>query len=578
MALRLSTTHTRPIWRAPEPLPAGFDGGALYAHPLIGELLYRRGLRTNDEIRDFLATRMSVAPDPHELPNLAEAIARVGQAIDRGETVGIFGDYDADGVTSTALLTIALRSALGLERVLVELPERAEGYGLNRRGIDAIAAGGASLLLVVDTGSSDQAGVDYARAKGLDVVILDHHRMQGPGPDGAITVSPQLREDSTYHELTAVGVAYLLVSALASHGYDVHDRGHDEVGFLDLVALGTVADVAPLTGPNRALVRGGLDGIRAGHRPGVRALLDASRVKQERVTATDIAFRLAPRLNAAGRMDSPRLALDLLLAERPRRVTELVQRLEELNHRRRVETERISQEALALATAQPGWPAQPVLMIAGQGWTSGVLGAVASKLVEELGRPVLLFNRINGTLHGSARSVAGLNIVDALQAVTPLLTRFGGHSMAAGLSLPAENLPALRAGLEAEIDALGLELPAPKTILLDAELQPEQIALDTARALHVLEPCGQGNATPCFLIRDAQVVQYTRMGHDQSHLKVTVRAGRAQAEAVFFGAGDRSAELLRHREIDIAGALEINRWNGRERLQILGADFRPVQP
>lgn len=577
MALHLATTQPRAIWRQPEPLPAGLDPAALHPHPVVGELLYRRGVRTEAEIRDFLASGARVAPDPHELPNLAAAVARVGQAIERGETVGIFGDYDADGVTSTALLTIALRSALGPDRVLTELPERAEGYGLNRRGIDAIASGGATLLVVVDTGSSDPEGVAYARSRGLDVVILDHHRMQGPGPDGAVTVSPQLRDDGIYHELTAVGVAYLLVSALASQGYDVHDRDRDEIGFLDLVALGTVADVAPLIGPNRTLVRGGLTGIRAGHRPGVRALLDSARVTQEGVTATDIAFRLAPRLNAAGRMDSPRIALDLLLAERPRQITELAQKLSDLNQRRKVETERISREALELATAQPGWQGHPLLVLAGEGWTSGVLGAVASKLVDELGRPVVLFNRVNETLHGSARSVEGLNLVDALQSVEPLLSRYGGHSMAAGLSLPAGNLAAVREGLEAEIAARGLDLPAPKTITLDAELAPRQITLDTARALRVLEPCGKANETPCFLIRDAQVVQYTRMGFDQSHLKVTIRAGRMQTEAVFFGAGDRSGELLRHRTVDIAGKLEINHWNGRERLQILGDDFRPAQ-
>lgn len=570
--------HTRPIWRGPEPLPASFDPGALHAHPVVGELLYRRGLRTQAEIDEFLCAGSHVAPDPHQLPNLAEAANRVGLAIERGETVGIFGDYDVDGVTSTALLTIALRSALGPRRVLTELPERVEGYGLNQRGIDAIAAGGATLLLVVDTGSSDPVGVDYAGQRGLDVVVLDHHRMPGPAPDGAITVSPQLREDGTYHELTAVGVAYLLVSALASRGYDVHDRERNEVDFLDLVALGTVADVAPLIGPNRSLVRAGLAGIRAGHRPGVRALLDSARVKPERVTATDIAYRLAPRLNAAGRMDSPRIALDLLLSERPRQATELTVLLEQLNQRRRIETQRISREALDQARAQPGWEAQPLLVLAGEDWTSGVLGAVASKLAEQLGRLVVLFQESNGVLHGSARSVEGLNIVTALERVAPLLSRYGGHAMAAGLTLPVENLAPVRAGLEAEIDALGLALPAPKTIALDAELRPSHITVDTARALRVLEPCGKANEAPVFLIRDAQVVQYTRMGFDQSHLKVTVRAGNTQTEAVFFGAGDRSAELLRHLTIDIAGKLEINRWNGRERLQILGDDFRPAQP
>ncbi|MBA2248386.1 MAG: DHH family phosphoesterase, partial [Chloroflexia bacterium] len=311
--------HVPPSWIDPEPIPTGSDTGSWHSDPLIGELLYRRAIRDRNSAADFLDARRRAAPDHLRLPNIERAIARIGESVTQGQRIGIFGDYDADGVTSTALLTLALRSIAGEHMVVPALLERADGYGLNVRAIAAMAAAGVKLLIAVDCGSSDHEQAAFAIASGMDLIVLDHHRMADDGPEGAITVSPQLATDTYLNDLAAVGIVYLLVSGLAQAGYPVSD-GHDdgEAGFLDLVAMGTVADVASLRGVNRALVR---DGLRAmdcsGTRPGVRALLRVAGVAPEVVTAEDIAFRIGPRINAAGRIDSPCLAFDLLMASDP---------------------------------------------------------------------------------------------------------------------------------------------------------------------------------------------------------------------------------------------------------------------
>ncbi len=564
----------RPIWQEPAALPDDVILEEIHPDPLLALLLYCRGIRDAAAAADFLSIRPRVSPDPFGVPNMEAATARVGAAIERGERIGIFGDYDADGITSAALLVVALRAALGVDRVAVTLPERSEGYGLNQRGIDELHAGGATLLIAVDCGSSDHEAVAAARALGMDVVVLDHHRMRDGGPEGAITVSPQLRGDGHCHELTAVGVAFLLISALAREGHPV--AVEDERSLLDLVALGTVADVASLAGCNRPLVRDGLTALQRTTRPGLRALFERAELDAARITTEDIGFRLAPRLNAAGRMASPTLALDLLLTRDARTAATLATEIERLNGQRKALAERMTREALARVTDLPNWERRPVLVLEGRDWEPGVLGAVASRLVEQLGRPVLMVQGDGECVHGSARSVPGLDMAAAFADLDSLLIRHGGHSLAAGVSLARQNLPALEAGLVDIVDRLGLDLPAPKTIAIDADLPPDRLTLATAHALRALEPCGTGNETPVFRVRGAEVLRYTAMGADRRHLRITFRTDRTQAEAICWGAAHRSRELLHTRTIDLAGTLGVNRWNGNERVQFIAEDFRPA--
>jgi len=570
-------THTPPVWVEPEPIPPAVDLPSLASHALIATLLYRRGVRDAASAKAFLDGRRRHAPDHLGLPNIVPAIDRIGAAIERGERIGVFGDYDVDGITSTAMLVQALRSASGgtEDAVIAALPERTDGYGMSRHAIDTLAGAGVTLLIAVDCGSSDHDHVAYANGLGMDVVILDHHHMADAGPVGAITVSPQLDSSGRYHELTTAGIVYLVISALAQAGYDV--AGHHAEGesaFLDLVALGTVADVAPLTGANRTLVRDGLSVLQRTTRPGLDALMRVAEVDRNAVRATAIAFRLAPRLNAAGRMASPRLAFDLLMATDPRETEQIATELNKLNHTRRIKTDEILANATLMITRTPAWQTRPVFLIADAHWESGLLGPVASRLVDTFRRPVFVFRNDDGILHGSGRSVAGFNLVDALEGASPLLTRFGGHSMAAGAALEEPNRQALQAHLERAVAASGLTIPAPATLAIDADLAADDLDPRTIRLIDCLEPFGRGNEVPRFRLRDVEVLRYSSMGRENSHLKVLIQMGGRQIEVVGWGAAWRSRELVRLRRIDVVGRLDLNHWNGRERLQMLLEDFR----
>jgi single-stranded-DNA-specific exonuclease len=507
------------------------------------------------------------------------AVERIVRAVNSTERIAIFGDYDVDGITSTALLTRALRAATGnADRVVTRLPMRREGYGLNQTAIDEFVDAGASLLITVDCASTDDFNVGYAISRGLDVIVVDHHHMNGPGPAGAIVLSPYLSMDGPYRELAAVGVTYLLVAALAQHGCRVDGaNGDPETSLLDLVALGTIGDVSPLIGVNRALVRDGLKQIQLKQRPGLVALIRKAGLDPTALTADRIAFKVTPRINAAGRMGDPHLALDLLLTDDVLSASMLAEEIERLNTERREVSSLIADEAEDLILSQPGWENRHLLIAAGQGWSAGVLGIAANRLVNRFGRPVLVLADDGDLSKGSARSVPGFDIVEALGRCGDLLSAWGGHSQAAGLTVPSEHLDALRDALDAQLADSGLELPVPPTIRLDAELPAERMNLDTARLIQKLQPFGTANEQPIFLIRNVQVRKYDAVGQDRSHLRLDIATARSSVKAIAFGAASRSRELIQSRNLDLAASLNIDQWNGQTRLDLEVKDFRPAE-
>ncbi|MGI8643203.1 MAG: DHH family phosphoesterase, partial [Thermomicrobiales bacterium] len=341
------------VWHEPVVVPSA--AMSLHRDGLLSTLLYQRGMRDASDVARFLLRHPSAAPDPFHVPGMEEAVERVGQAIQAREKIGIFGDYDVDGMTSTALLVHALQGA-GALALKTRLPTRAEGYGLNQQAIDEFVDDGTRLLIAVDCASTDHHHVAYALSRGLDVVILDHHQMPDgdAGPTGAITVSAQRLADpaAPARDLVAVGLAYLLASALAQEGYPLAD-GSPETDLQDLVALGTIADVAPLGGINRPLVRDGIEVLQKRPRPGILALCRVSDVLPANVDAEAVSFRLAPRLNSAGRMADPALALDLLLADDDKAANRLAAELDALNSNRRIETDRLTGEAEELLIRDP---------------------------------------------------------------------------------------------------------------------------------------------------------------------------------------------------------------------------------
>jgi len=568
-------TREHPTWIPPEPIPEDVDLTTLHPHRLIASLLWRRGIRTPEEATDFLTPQEPSTLDPYRLPHMAEAVARVADAISNGEHIGIFGDYDADGITATALLYRALVSAAGADRVTAFVPERGDGYGVSERGVREIAAAGAAVMIAADCGSNDHEAVALARGLGMDVVILDHHRIAGDTPDRAITVSPHLHPDRVYGELTGVGVAYLLVRALAADGFRIAGLDNDDDRrMLDLVALGTVTDVGALRGANRILVRAGLDMLRRTERPGLQAMFRHGDFDPAKLTADRISFGLGPRLNAAGRIASPTTALKLLLAADDASANDLARELERYNHTRRLRHDQMLREAVEQIASTPGWQTQPFVILHHPAWESGLVGPIASKVVEHLGRPAIVMREEDGVLHGSGRSVRGVDLVDLLNDAGSLLGRYGGHAGAAGVTLPLDNLDRFRQTIEDGIRRRGYALPQPPALKLDAWLPEVAQRLEVARVLECMQPFGHDNAEPTFGVTNAFLIKYSVMGKEKNHLKLHIGTGQREMEAILWGGAGRSPELVGARRVDLAGRLGINAFNGHERLQLILTEFR----
>ncbi len=572
-----SESASRPVWIEPDPLPGG--GPWLHDDPLLSAILARR-LANPADAAEFLDASERPAPDPHLLPGMTEAVSRISDALRRGEQIGLFGDYDTDGVTSSALLTHALRAASGgAQPVAVRLPLREEGYGLSVVGVEDLAADGATVLLAVDCGSRDHAAVARARELGLDVVILDHHRLVETPPEGAIVASAQLRDDAPYRSVSAAGLAYLLATALAQAGFDVgNGPGEEPTGLLDLAMIGLVGDVSSLTGVNRALVRDGLRQFGQNPRPGLRALCDVAGTDPARMTSEGIAFQISPRLNAPGRLGDPVAAYELLITWDSRRAARLAEEAERANQKRKVLLDRVLRDVEATLAARPALLERRVLVVAGEGWESGIVGLAASKLADRYDRPAVVLTLFGTTAHGSARSVPGFDVTGALSAVSGLLLRHGGHERAAGLALETGRLRDLEDALEEAIRTSDAPLPGPPRLVIEADLEPERLRLDTAKLLQSLGPFGEGNPAPLLRVSRLPIRGYTAMGREKQHLKVLTSGPGGLVDAILWSGASRSQELVGARNVDIVGTLETNVWNGSQRVQMLLADFRRSDP
>jgi single-stranded-DNA-specific exonuclease len=561
------------VWVEPVPLR---DGLPLFHHdPLIHAILARR-LADVSEVADFLDADERSAPDPHLLPGMTEAAERIARALHRGEPIGVFGDYDTDGVTSSALLTLALRAASGgMQPVAVRLPRRREGYGLSETGVEDLAAAGARLLVAVDCGSKDHAAVERARELGIDVVVLDHHRITDPPPAHAIVASAQLRDDAPYKTVSAAGVAYLLATALARDGFDTGGGvGEEPTGLLDLAMIGLVGDVSSLSGVNRALVRDGLRRLRQDPRPGLRALCESAGMDARTLTSTEIAFQISPRLNAPGRLDDPRPAYELLVTRDWRQAERLAEQAEQANQRRKLLQDRILREIDGELDANPSKLDRRVLVFAGSGWEPGIVGLAASKLAERFDRPVIVLTVSDGVAYGSARSVPGFDITGALSTTESLLIRHGGHERAAGLALLTSNVENLDEALQAAIAASAAIPPGPPRLTIDADLEPARLKIDVARLIQTLGPFGEGNPVPMLRVLRVPIRGYTAMGREKQHLKILTAGQAGPVEAIMWSAASRSHELVGARHVDLVGVLETNVWNDVSRVQMRLSDFR----
>ncbi len=493
-----------------------------------------------------------------------------------GEAIGIFGDYDTDGVTSAALLTLALRAASGgAQPVCVRLPRRSEGYGLSHTGVDELATFGIRLLIAVDCGSNDLDAVARARQHGMDVVVLDHHRITEDPPEGAFIASPQLSAESPFRIVSAAGIAYLMATALAQQGFDVgNGPGEEPTALLDLAMIGIVGDVSSLTGVNRPLVRDGLRKLRERPRVGVKALCDSAGIDVSTLSSTQIAFQISPRLNALGRLGDPRPAFDLLVTRDYHEAVRLADQAEAANRQRKLVQDRILRDVEDSLTADPGQLDRRVLVVAGSGWEPGIVGLAASKLVDRYQRPVVVLTVDDGIAHGSARSMPNFDIAGALSISADLLIRHGGHDQAAGLSLRETDVTAIATALHEAAERLELEPPGPPQLHIDADLEPARMRLDVARLIQGLGPFGVGNPLPLLRIKRLPLRGYSVMGRERQHLKIHTAGPAGLVDAILWNGADRSRDLVGARHVDILGHLESNVWNGNHRVQFQVIDFR----
>ena len=568
----------------PQPLLARQLASRLKISPLLAQCLLNRGFSEPTAIDNFLVPRLKDLADPFRLPNMAAAVGRLFQARDQNEPLVIFGDYDVDGVTSTALLVETLR-ALGW-RVEFYLPNRMdEGYGLSADGVEnCLEKFPVKLLLAVDCGSTAVETITRLHERGVDVIVLDHHQVSNPPPAAVALVNPQLEssfeignrksEIGNFQELCSVGLAFKLAHALVKRGREINLSGAAEFDLkplLDLVALGTIADIVPLIGENRILVSAGLEKLSSTRRPGLVALKQVAQCPPQ-LGVYEVGFQLAPRLNAAGRLETAEEALRLVLAPDLKTAMPLAQELD-LRNRERQRIERgISDEAIGIVRSKFDAQKDFVIVEGQLLWHIGVVGIVASRVLQQFYRPTFIIGGEGGTWRGSGRSIAGFDLAAALRECDDLLIRHGGHAMAAGVTIHPEQLDAFRVRLN-EIARRSLQpedLQPP--LRLDAEVGLDEISLEALAELDKLKPMGQGNPAVQFSARNLRSAkQLQRMGTDKQHVKMWVTDGAVTHEAVWWNAG---ALTVPDGKFDLTFAPQINEYNGRRTVQLKILDWR----
>lgn len=531
-------------------------------------ILVGRGMTTADQARAFLSPSLDCDwPATVSIPGMADAAERVARAVRDGERIVVFGDFDLDGISSAALALLGLREMGAVVEATV--PHRfREGYGLTPPAIERLLLMRPQLVVTVDTGVSAAGEVATLKEHGVDVVVTDHHEPGDLVPMGVPVANPKLAGAGAL-ELAGAGVALALVRAVG----ELIDRPDVWKGLTDLATLGTVADIVPLVGPNRALVFDGLARMRESARTGVAALASVSGVEVGEMAAEKIAFSLAPRLNAAGRMADPSLALDLLIETDAARAADLAVSLDEHNRLRQAAEGDLMDLALAEADRVHREGAR-VLVLAGEGWHEGVRGIVASRIVSRYGIPALLFCVEDGEAQGSGRSVAGVDLFSAVNSAADMLTRFGGHAAAVGVTLPAKDLARFTAALEAWMANVPDDAFV-RSVRIDAEVPLDGLSKSLAAELSHLEPFGFGNPRPLLGTRGVFLNARRAVGKRNEHLKFTAYDGVASIPGIMFRCPDIDSVLATESAVDLAYELEVDTWQGAERMQLLARDIRP---
>jgi single-stranded-DNA-specific exonuclease len=534
---------------------------------VLAKILVTRGIATAEEARDFMNMDESRVHNPYLLKDMDIAVERIRQAIDKEQKIIVYGDYDADGVSSTTVMLTALQD-LGAN-VSFMIPNRFKhGYGPNKELFKQAHDEGANLIITVDNGISGIEEVDYANSLGLDVIISDHHDIGETMPDALAIIHPRHPEGSyPFGELAGVGVAFKIAHALYE---DMPDH------LLEMVAIGTIADLVPLHDENRFLVKEGLEALRTTPRTAIEALCEVSGVKQRDITEETIGFMFGPRINAIGRLQDADPAVELFMTEDPAKARDLASSLDLLNKERQAIVKQISDEAINQVEARyPDGPPR-VIVVAQEGWNPGVVGIVASKLTEKYYRPsiVLCLNPEKGKAKGSARSIEGFHLYNELAANRDILPHFGGHPMAAGMTLELSNVDELRERLNKQAETSLSEEDLVPVVEIDIPVRLDEIDIATIESMRFLAPFGMGFSKPKFFFDGVKVSSIRKIGAAQNHLKMELVQNAATIDAVGFGIGSIGDELTPDVQIDVIGDLQINEWNGRKKPQLMVEDVR----
>ncbi len=569
----------RKEWKLKEKASSEFFQKFSNLPPIIAQLLHNRGFLEKQQAEEFLNPDYQQGLfDPFLFRDMEKAVARIFRALESEETICIYGDYDADAVTANAVLRQTF-IALGHQNIFSYIPDRfSEGYGVNLDALEKIKSRGASLILTVDCGTNSIDAALWCKENSVDFIITDHHEILGEEPESLALINPKNPNDKyPFQEIVGVGVAFKLAQALIftaqKKGYKNAPKAGFEKWLLDLVAIGTVADCHSLVLENRIFVKFGLKVLAKTRWQGLLSLSKTAGLDflQKSPDTYTLGFVLAPRLNAAGRLEHADIALDLLLETNPEEADQKALQLEEINRRRQDLTMRVLSEAESMADLETG---RKVLVLMGQDWPKGVVGLVAGRLAESRVKPSVVLSLENGVATGSARTVGDFDIVEALKESSKYLERFGGHKQAAGLTLKEENFPAFYKDIQMFAEKKISEADLALDFSLDAELEPEDLDVGIAEALEPFAPFGVGNPQPRFWLKNARVLDFRLVGKEGKHLQLNLEVGgEKRVPAIAFNMGF-FADSLKDGEIEAACELMRETWNGKTFLKLKIVDIK----
>lgn len=541
--------------------------------PLLAMMLDIRGITKEEDVINFLQENKDFS-DPFLMKDMDKAVERITTAVENGEKICVYGDYDADGVTSTSLLYSYLRDSLGAD-VMFYIPTRTgEGYGMNKSAVDKIHSLGVTLIITVDNGISAREEIDYANTLGIDTVITDHHMPSGAIPKAVAVVNAHQKDDkSPFKDFSGVGVAFKLVMAIEGEYADVDSLLEN---FSDIATLGTIGDIVPLVGENRTLVKNGLRHIQNSDRIGINAMKQESGIAEKEINSSNVAFTLVPRINAGGRLGSSEKSVNLLLTEDEDEAVTIADKLGMDNRER----QSIEKEILASIDEEvrrtPNIVNDKILVFAGKGWHQGVVGIVASRIKDIYDKPTIIIGiDDDGVARGSGRSVEGFSLCDAVFACSEHLTHYGGHPMAVGIGLEKEKINDFRKA----INAYCKDIKMPYNILhIDCKLNPNQLDLSILDCLSYIEPCGASNPSPIFGLYNMTIIATKEMGNGK-HMRITLSRGQGQVPvyAVYFNHNFQSCSYRNGDIVDVAVSLDRNIYNGQENLSVIIKDIKYSQ-